>query len=81
LDEPIKLAKYLLKNDDKWNDQKIEEAMNAGIEKYVILRKTLPVYITYLTCWVDTMGVLQFRDDVYELNEKLLKMILEKPVL
>jgi len=81
LDEPIKLAKYLLKNDDKWNDQKIEEAMNAGIEKYVILKKTLPVYKTYLTCWVDTMGVLQFRDDVYELNEKLLKMILEKPVL
>jgi len=81
LDEPIKLAKYLLKNDDKWNDQKIEEAMNAGIEKYVILKKTIPVYITYLTCWVDTKGVLQFRDDVYELNEKLLKMILEKPVL
>jgi len=81
LDEPIKLAKYLLKNDDKWNDQKIEEAMNAGIEKYVLLKKTIPVYITYLTCWLDTKGVLQFRDDVYELNEKLLKMILEKPVL
>lgn len=81
MDEPIKLAKYLLKNDDKWNDQKIEEAMNAGIEKYVLLKKTIPVYITYLTCWVDDKGVLQFRDDVYELNEKLLKMISEKPVL
>jgi murein L,D-transpeptidase YcbB/YkuD len=81
LAEPIKLAKYLLKNDDKWNDQKIVEAMGAGIEKYVVLKKTLPVYITYLTCWVDNKGVLQFRDDVYELNEKLLKMILEKPVL
>jgi murein L,D-transpeptidase YcbB/YkuD len=81
LDEPIKLAKYLLKNDDKWNEQKIEDAMNAGIEKYVVLKKPLPVFITYLTCWVDTKGVLQFRDDVYELNEKLLKMILEKPVL
>ncbi len=81
LAEPIKLAKYLLKNDDKWNDQKIEEAMSTGIEKYVVLKKSVPVYITYLTCWVDNKGVLQFRDDVYELNEKLLKMILEKPVL
>lgn len=55
--------------------------MQARIEKYVVLKKPVPVYITYLTCRVDNKGVLQFRDDVYELNEKLLKMILEKPVL
>ena len=81
LAEPVKLARYLLKNDDQWTDQKIEEAMQARIEKYVVLKNPIPVYITYLTCWVDNRGVLQFRDDIYELNEKLLKMILDKPVL
>jgi murein L,D-transpeptidase YcbB/YkuD len=81
LAEPVKLAKYLLRNDDKWDDQKIEEAMKAGTEKYVVLKNPVPVYITYFTCWVDNKGVLQFRDDVYELNKRLLKMILDKPVL
>ncbi len=81
LAEPVKLAKYLLKNEDKWNDQKIEEAMQAGSEKYVVLKNSVPVYITYFTCWVDNKNTLQFRDDVYELNAKLLKMILDKPVL
>lgn len=81
LAEPVKLARYLLRNDSNWNNQKIEEAMKAGTEKYVVLKNPVPVYITYFTCWVDNNGVLQFRDDVYELNKKLLKMILDKPVL
>jgi len=55
--------------------------MSAGTEKYVVIKNPLPVYITYLTSWVDNKGTLQFRDDVYELNKRLLKMILDKPVL
>ena len=81
LAEPMKLARYLLKNDEKWDDNKIVAAMSAGTEKYVVIKNPLPVYITYLTSWVDKKGKLQFRDDVYELNEKLLKMILNKHVL
>lgn len=81
LAEPMKLVKYLLKNDEKWNDDKITAAISSGTEKYIVLNKPLPVYITYFTCWVDKKGKLQFRDDVYQLNEKLLKMILDKPVL
>ncbi len=81
LAEPMMLAKYLLKNDEKWDDDKIVAAMSAGTEKYVVIKNPLPVYITYLTSWVDNKGTLQFRDDVYELNKRLLKMILDKPVL
>ena len=81
LAEPMKLARYLLKNDEKWDDDKIVAAMSAGNEKYVVIKIPLPVYITYLTSWVDKKGKLHFRDDVYELNERLLKMILDKPVL
>ena len=29
------------------------------------LRKKVPVYITYVTCWADENNTLQFRKDVY----------------
>jgi murein L,D-transpeptidase YcbB/YkuD len=38
------------------------EPTNIGLPKKV------PVYITYVTCWPDEKGVLQFRKDVYGLD-------------
>ena len=34
----------------------------------IYLPKKVPVYITYITCWADENGALQFRDDVYGLD-------------
>jgi murein L,D-transpeptidase YcbB/YkuD len=31
----------------------------------------VPVYLVYLTAWVDETGNLQFRDDVYGRNVQL----------
>lgn len=68
LAEPAKLAAYLLKDDPEWTPGKIEAAMNAGKEEWVKLSVTVPVSIVYLTAWVDHNGVLNFRDDVYEMD-------------
>lgn len=78
LSEPRKLATYLLRNDKNWNDASITEAMNAGKEKYVTLAKTVPVFIAYLTAWVDRAGELQFRNDIYNRDNRLAEMILTK---
>jgi len=32
------------------------------------LPNKVPVYITYITCWADESGRLQFRNDVYGLD-------------
>jgi murein L,D-transpeptidase YcbB/YkuD len=34
----------------------------------IYLPKKVPVYITYITCWADERGNLQFRNDVYGLD-------------
>jgi murein L,D-transpeptidase YcbB/YkuD len=39
--------------------------MNSSKEKWVALDKTVGVFITYFTSWVDEDGVLHFVDDVY----------------
>lgn len=65
LSDPVKMANYLLEGDPEWTPSKIEEAMNSGNEKYVKLKKSVPVLITYYTAWVDDNGALHFADDIY----------------
>lgn len=73
LAEPAKLATYLLRNQPEWTVEKINFAMNTSIEKWVTLKKSLPVFITYFTAWVDSEGLLNFRDDVYGHDKNLAK--------
>ena len=71
LKEPEKLANYVLRNQPEWTPDKIEEAMNAGDQKFVKVKDPIPVVITYYTAWVDEKGQLNFRDDIYGHDENL----------
>ena len=62
---PETLAKYVLKGYSEWDEQKIIEAMHAGVEKQVPLKKSIPVHIAYFTAWVDDNGGLHFQPDIY----------------
>ena len=42
------------------------------------LPKKIPVYITYVTCWADENGVLQYRKDVYGMDIVLYSHLTEK---
>jgi murein L,D-transpeptidase YcbB/YkuD len=66
LSEPQKMAEYLLKDNSSWTTDKIVDAMNAGVEKFVKVKDPVPVFITYYTAWVDEKGLLNFRDDIYK---------------
>jgi len=76
--EPRKLAIHLLKGDPSWSVSRIDSAMNAGTEKYVVLKKTVPVSIVYFTAWADEKGRIHFRDDIYNRDERLMEMIFLK---
>jgi L,D-transpeptidase YcbB len=78
LEEPVKLATYLLRNQPEWTMEKMNEAMSTPVEKWVTLQKTLPVFITYFTAWVDSEGLLNFRDDVYGHDKRLAKDLFEQ---
>ncbi|MEO8860050.1 MAG: L,D-transpeptidase family protein, partial [Ginsengibacter sp.] len=73
LSEPEKLADYLLKDNSKWTDEKINEAMNSGNEQFVALKNPVPVFITYYTAWVDENGRLNFRNDIYSHDSEIAK--------
>jgi len=65
LSDPVKMANWLLESNPEWTPDKIEEAMNSGEQKYVKIKKPVPVIITYYTAWVGENGQLNFRDDIY----------------
>jgi len=75
--KPKELAIRLLSYDSTWTPEKIEAAMNAGVEKYVTLKKKVPVYIGYFTAFVDRNGQINFRKDIYNRDEELLKQLIQ----
>lgn len=75
--QPFDLAVYLLRNQPEWTNKKIKAAMNSSKEKWVTLNKTVGVFITYFTSWVDEDGVLHFADDVYGHEKKMAAHLFE----
>lgn len=78
LEEPERLARFLLKDRDDWNASRIADAMYSNTEKWVKLEKEIPVEITYFTAWADENGVLNFRDDIYGHDAALARHLFEE---
>jgi len=76
--KPKELAVELLKRDPSWTPARIDKAMHAGKENWVSLKKKVPVYIGYFTCWVDRKGNLNFYKDIYNRDESLIKLVTEE---
>ena len=71
LGEPKKFAEYLLRYDSNWNSKSIDSAMHLTKEKWVTIKKPVPVFIIYFTAWVDQDGQLNFRKDIYGHDENM----------
>ena len=75
LEEPVRLAEYVLADQPDWTAEKIDAAMHAPEEHSVKLRKALPVYLGYWTARVAADGILQFRDDLYGIDARQTAML------
>jgi murein L,D-transpeptidase YcbB/YkuD len=64
VEEPAKLAQYVLRDQPEWTADTIQAAMQAGQEHRVNLKTPLPVFILYMTAWVHDGGV-RFLKDIY----------------
>ena len=72
LQEPEKLADWVLSDQIKWTPEAIDDAMNTGPDnKTVPLKHFLPVVITYETARVAADGKVHFFPDIYGYDERL----------
>jgi L,D-transpeptidase YcbB len=73
--DPPKLADWLLRDSSKWDTDTIADAMNDGDDnKTVLLPKPVPVVIFYGTAWsVD--GEMHFFRDMYGYDDQMNKVL------
>jgi L,D-transpeptidase YcbB len=64
VEEPHKLAQYVLRDLPEWTPEAIDGAMKSGQEKHVKLKTPIPVYLLYMTANVHQGGV-RFLKDLY----------------
>jgi murein L,D-transpeptidase YcbB/YkuD len=77
--DPEKLALFLLAGEKEWNPASLDKAMAPGKEKYIVLKKPVPVFIVYFTAWVDRHGKLNFRNDIYNHDAVMSSLLLNEP--
>jgi L,D-transpeptidase YcbB len=81
VEEPEKLAQYVLRDNAEWDAGRMNAAMHSGVERHVRLTNKIPVHIVYFTAWVDDAGGLHFQPDIYAYDRKQRPALARKPDL
>jgi len=71
VEDPAKLAAWVLQDNPAWTNDKIQAAMNASQPQRVNLPKPIPVLIVYTTATVNERGTVGFFADIYGQDAKL----------
>ena len=79
LANPLGLAEYLLAGETGWDRQKILEEIDKGETRIVRLSRPVPVFVVYLTAWVDDRGIIHYQRDVYGRDDPLIRALAEPP--
>ena len=70
--EPVKLATWLLQDNPKWDEDKIKDAMENGQDnKTAMLPHPIPIVIFYATAFIDEDGEIHFFNDIYTYDKML----------
>lgn len=72
--DPAAFAAALL-DGEGWTRATIDARLATNKRHVISLERQLPVYITYMTAWVDERGDLQFRPDIYSRDRRLAKAL------
>jgi murein L,D-transpeptidase YcbB/YkuD len=65
VEDPVGLAGFVLNGDGEWPPERILESMNGPKNATVHLKAPIPVYIFYLTAWMDEAETINFYPDIY----------------
>jgi L,D-transpeptidase YcbB len=74
VEDPKKLAEWVLRNNPGWTRERIEAAFAAQKQQQVNLARTIPVLLVYGTAIVKENGQIFFFDDIYGFDKQLEKL-------
>jgi len=67
VENPLSVASFLLQ-DTEWTEEKIQTAIDSGKTRRIVLKKPMPIYLSYWTVSVDPDGAISYSPDVYGLD-------------
>jgi len=62
------LTTWLLRDNPGWNRQHIEQVIKTGVNTPIEMAVEVPIYFKYITAWSAKDRVVQFRDDIYQMD-------------
>ncbi|UNK36996.1 L,D-transpeptidase family protein [Shinella sp. H4-D48] len=62
------LTTWLLRDTPGWSREKIEQVINSRVSSPIRLATEVPVYFVYISAWSARDRVVQFRDDIYQMD-------------
>ena len=69
IEDPMAMAKYVMRDQPEWTEERIRSAMSAGREQTAKLKTPIPVHIGYWTAWVEPDGkTVTYTDDPYRID-------------
>jgi len=70
IEKPVDLATYLLQGlqNNAWSSRAIQAELRKGKNRTLMVPRPIPVHIVYKTVWTDQEGNLNFRPDIYDID-------------
>lgn len=65
------LTTWLLRGQGDWDRAQVDRVVSGRQRQVVELETPVPVYLIYLTAWVNDQGVVNFRDDIYDIDRRV----------
>ena len=77
IEKPLVLAAYLLKDESDWTADKIADVIKKNEPTTVFLKTPVPIHLLYWTAFVDKNDDINFRNDIYGRDKKLIQALYE----
>ena len=77
LQKPFEFAYELLKPQTSDPEVQFQEALDTGEETVVYLRKPVQVHLIYRTAFVDELGIINYRRDIYGRDAAIYEALIE----
>jgi murein L,D-transpeptidase YcbB/YkuD len=62
------LTTWLLRDTPPWSRQQMEQVIATRVNTPITLAEEIPVYFVYISAWGMPDGLVQFRDDIYQMD-------------
>lgn len=66
--KPVELAEVLLSDQPEWTPERIQQVIASGENTWVRTSSNIPIYVVYMTSYINSDGEVEFRPDVYNLD-------------